>query len=239
MFEDFSGKQGTKDRRRLGASLLASSVIYGAVFGSLVLASAAARKAPEKDTLVQVEFKPPPEPPPPPPPPEPAKPQKVASTAPARAKVERQELKAPDEIPDEKPEEAEGALPDAPAPGSGRDGMLTGVVGGTGTAAQAPSAPPPPKPVIVKPSSPIRNADTAMPEMPRSARRAGIEGTVVCRIYVRADGVVSKVDILEGPEVFYESVRTALMTWRYKPAQLSNGATVADTHIVRIPFKLN
>ncbi len=242
MFEDFDGKRGARDRRRFGVSLLVSAVVYLGVFGSAVLATAAVRKIVQEEKLVQVEFKQPPPEPPPPPPPEPAqvKEQKVVSTAPARAKVVRNELKAPDEIPDEKPEEAEGDLPDAPDPGEGRDGFLTGVVGGTGTAAHAPTpAPPPPKPRMVKPSAPIRNADTAFPEYPRAARRAGTVGTVVARIHVRIDGSVGKVEILDGPEVFHDSVREALMTWRYKPAQLSDGSAVADTHIVRIPFKLN
>ncbi len=243
MYEDFSGKRRGRDRKRFGISMLASAAVYLALLGSAVLASAAVRKIVQEERLVQVEFKLPPEPPPPPPPPpEVTTPQKVASTEPARAKVVRPELKAPDAIPDEKPEESSEALVDAPAAGEGQEGSLTGVVGGTGTGTQAPSPPPPPPPppkrVIVKPSAPIRNADTLMPEYPRSARRAGLQGTVVARIYVKADGTVGKVEILEGPEVFHEAVRAALMTWRYKPAQLSDGSSVSDSHIVRIPFNL-
>jgi len=243
MFEDFSGKRRARDRKRFGISMIASAAIYLTLFGSAVLASAAVRKIVQEERLVQVEFKLPPEPPPPPPPaPEVNKPNKPVSTEAARAKVVRPELKAPDAIPDEKPEESSEALVEAPAPGEGQEGFLTGVVGGTGTAAEAPNPPapppPPPKPRVVKPSAPIRNADTLMPEYPRSARRAGLEGTVVARVYVKADGTIGKVEILEGPEVFHESVRDALMTWRYKPAQLSDGSAVADTHIVRIPFSL-
>lgn len=237
MFEDFSGRRRARDRKRFGISMTVSALVYLALFGSAVLASAAVRKVVQEERLVQVAFKLPPEPPPPPPPPEVHEPKKVVSTVPARAKVVRPELKAPEQIPDEKPEESSEALVEAPAPGDGQQGFLTGVVGGTGTAAEAPNPPPPKKPVIVKPSAPIL-AEAVQPEYPRSARRAGIEGTVVARIYVKADGSIGKVEILEGPEVFYEAVLVALRARRYKPAQLSDGSFVADTHIIRLPFAL-
>lgn len=245
MFEGFDPNAKKTDGRRFGVSLAVSGVVYLSLFGSLVIASAAAvHKHKEEEKLVQVEFKePPPAPEPPPPPPEAPKPQKVVSTKPARAKVERPELKAPDEIPDEKPPESDAALSEAPPTDQGQTGYLTGVVGGTGTGEYAPPPPPPPPPpkpkVISKPSQPIKDANFQMPEYPRAARRAGIEATVIARIHVRADGNVAKVEILEGPEVFHEAVREALMTWHYTPARLADGTPTSDTHIVRVPFKLN
>ena len=97
----------------------------------------------------------------------------------------------------------------------------------------------PPKsaaPAIV-PSTLLRN-HIQSPDYPRSARRAGIEGTVVVRVYVSPTGSVSGVDILSGPEVFHEDVRSTLMTWKYTPAKLPDGKATADSHVVQVPFKL-
>jgi protein TonB len=238
MFEGFDPKSQYTDRRRFGMSLGISMLVYLPLIGGIVAASAhAVHKVQEEEKMVQVEFKEPP-PPPPPPPVEQPKPQKVLATKPARAKVERPELKAPDEIPDEKPAEADAPLPEAAPIDQGQTGYLTGQIGGTGTGEVAPPPPPPP-PKIVRASDPIRDGNFKMPEYPRSARRAGITGTVIARIYVNATGKVTRVDILEGPDVFHEGVREALLAWRYTPARLSDGTATADTHIVRIPFVLN
>ena len=85
----------------------------------------------------------------------------------------------------------------------------------------------------------MREGDTVFPEYPRAARRAGVSGVVIARVAVRADGSVSAVDVLEGPAVFHDAVRAALRTWHYRPAKLADGTSVPDTHVVRIPFKLN
>ena len=241
MFEGFDRSTKRKENGRFGASLAASMVVYLGVGAPIVIASAAAVKHQQEEKLVQIEFvePPAPEPEPPPPPPQEA-PKPIQSTKPARAKVVRPELEAPDEIPDEKPQESDAELSDAPPSDQGQEGFLTGQVGGTGTGEYAPPPPPPPPPPpkIVKTSSPVRG-ETTLPEYPRSARRAGVTGTVLARIYVNAQGTITKVEILEGPEVFHEAVREALMTWKYTPARLSNGQAVADTHVVRIPFTLS
>jgi periplasmic protein TonB len=238
MFEGFDPKSQRTDRRRFGMSLVVSFAVYVPIIGGIVAASAhAVHKVAEPEKQVDVQFKEPP-PPPPPPPVEQPKPQKVVATKPARAKVERPELKAPDEIPDEKPPEADTALPEAAPIDQGQTGYLTGQIGGTGTGEVAPP-PPPPKPKIVRSSDPVKDGNFKMPEYPRSARRAGITGTVIARIYVSAQGKVTRVEILEGPDVFHEYVKEALLAWHYTPARLSDGSATADTHIVRVPFVLN
>jgi TonB family protein len=85
----------------------------------------------------------------------------------------------------------------------------------------------------------VREGNTVFPEYPRAARRAGVSGVVIARVAVRADGTVGAVDVLEGPEVFHDSVRKALKTWRYRPAKLADGSSAPDTHVVRIPFKMD
>ncbi len=90
---------------------------------------------------------------------------------------------------------------------------------------------------VITPSTLLRD-HLRSPDYPRSARRAGIEGTVVVRVYVTPTGSVSGVDIVSGPEVFHEDVRSTLMTWKYTPAKLPDGKTTADSHLVQVPFKL-
>jgi protein TonB len=241
MFEEFDQGSGRKSRRQLAASLAASFVVYTSALGSVVAASAAYHKIVEKDDLVQVELRAPPKPEPPPPPPPPPEAKPAAPNKPvvnARAKVIRPELKTPDEIPDEKPAEADGPLPDAVDGDAAKDGFLDGVVGGTGTASasEATYAPPPPPPPQ-KPSAPVPSADNQTPEYPRAARRAGIGGVVKVRIWITEQGAVSKVEILEGDPIFHSAVTEALMTWRYQPARV-NGTAVAVKRVVHIPFQL-
>jgi protein TonB len=245
MFEEFDPRALRGSRRQLAASVVASAAVYLGLLGSVVAASAAYRKVIQPDEeLVQIELKTPPKPEPPPPPEPPPIVQKpVASPKPvsaARPKAIRPELKAPDEIPDETPEEADGPLPDAPPEGLGQEGFLDGVVGGTGTARAsevgvAAPAPPPPPP---KPTPPAPAADNAAPEYPRAARRAGIGGIVKVRVWISAEGLVTRVDILEGDEIFHEAVREALMTWRYTPARMPDGTAVSVRRTVHIPFQI-
>ncbi len=251
MFEDFEPKNGLKDGRRFGLSLLVSGLCYAALGGGVVLASAAARKVVQEEELVQIEFTPPPEPvaepePPPPPPPEATPPPS------ARPKVQRQELAPPKEIPKEKPPESDAKLVDAPEPGSGQEGFLDGVVGGTGTAPAAvpapPPPPPPPPPPAPKAQGPVHLPETATapvakpnnvpPEYPESARKSGMQAVVVAKVVIAADGRVTSVEIMRGPDVFHEPVKRALLAWRYEPARLPDGTAISVFRIIQLPFKL-
>jgi TonB family protein len=103
----------------------------------------------------------------------------------------------------------------------------------------APALKPAPKqPTLTRHSALLRDGSQTFPEYPRAALRAGISGVVVARVYVKADGRVGAVDVLDGPGVFHEAVRKALMTWRYSPARADDGSALPDTHIVRVPFQL-
>jgi protein TonB len=246
MFEEFDPKKQSKDKRRMGASLAVSSVVYLSIAGGLVAASAAARQVVKEEDLVQLAFAPPPEPEPvqpePPPPP-------VATPPSARPKVQRKELAPPREIPQDKPAESDKPLVDAPAPGAGQDGFTDGVAGGTGTAkATAPPPPPPPAPVPAKPSGPIHMPENATPPIaksgnaapayPEEARKSGVQAVVIAKLTVSSEGKVTSVEILRGPEIFHAPVKAALMTWRYEPARLPDGTAFSTFRIVQLPFKL-
>lgn len=57
------------------------------------------------------------------------------------------------------------------------------------------------------------------PIYPNKARREGLEGAFLVKIFVNEDGAVESVEIgaLEGRrEIFEESIMTALKTWKFK-----------------------
>jgi protein TonB len=245
MFEEFDPKSKSRDKRRMGASLAVSGVVYLGIASGVVAASAAARQAIREDELVQIEVAAPPEPEPPAPEPPPPP---VATPPTPRPKVQRKELAAPQEIPNEKPPEADKPLVDAPEPGAAQEGFTDGVAGGTGTApapaAVAPAPPPPP----VKASGPVHLPESATPPValsgnaspayPEEARKAGLQAVVVAKVTIDSKGKVTSVEILRGPEVFHAPVKSALLSWRYEPARLPDGTAISVFRIVQLPFKL-
>lgn len=77
------------------------------------------------------------------------------------------------------------------------------------------------------------------PPYPSLARQAGIEGSVLARVFIDREGNVTRVDILEAPsEVFHESVVRALMKSRFEPAFQGEHA-VASHILVPVDFRLS
>jgi len=77
------------------------------------------------------------------------------------------------------------------------------------------------------------------PTYPAEARRRGIEGYVVVRMRVGADGRVTDVVVVDAdpPGVFDESARRAANSYLFSPAR-SGGRSVATTLEQRIVFRL-
>jgi protein TonB len=77
------------------------------------------------------------------------------------------------------------------------------------------------------------------PAYPRLARRAGEEGSVLCRLHVGADGSVARVEIVEssGHARLDAAAREALVLWRYRP-RLEGGRAVATSLVHRVTFRL-
>lgn len=244
MFEEFDPKERRKDKRRMGASLAISSVVYLGLAGGVVAASAAARQAVKEEELVQIEVAAPPEAEPPPPEPPPLE----APPPSPRPKVQRKALELPKEIPQEKPPEADKPLAEAPAAGEGQEGFSDGVAGGTGTAAAPATPQPAPAPPAPKATGPVHLPESATPPVaksgntapvyPEEARKAGLQAVVIAKVTISAIGKVTAVDIMRGPEIFHAPVKAALMTWLYEPARLPDGTAIAVFRIVQLPFKL-
>lgn len=76
------------------------------------------------------------------------------------------------------------------------------------------------------------------PNYPRSAQRAGIEGSVIIRAVVRSDGTVERAQILKDlPRGLGESARRAVERWRFRPATYQ-GEPITVYYTVTVNFSL-
>ena len=111
--------------------------------------------------------------------------------------------------------------------------------------APAPPAPPIPSVVpkaplpIVPPQSSAAYLDNPKPPYPAFSKRLREEGRVLLRVYVNADGSVSKVSLVSssGFERLDRSALDTVPRWRFVPARQGDSA-VAAAVIVPIAFNL-
>lgn len=214
MFDDFQTKGSQGNRKRMGGSVAAAIVLYGGLI-TFVVGTTTAAGTKVVEHLTQVEFALPPPPPPPPPPPEPAATEPLKNL---RPKAKRKELKPPDNVPKEKPQESDAPLT-AAEPSGPVDGFLNGVEGGTGTGVgkAAPPPPPPSKPQPMVP--PVADKGNVQPAYPASAKRKEVEGDVQVAFDVLENGSTANAQVLSGPEEFHDSVLKTVARWRFSPAK--------------------
>lgn len=83
------------------------------------------------------------------------------------------------------------------------------------------------------------SAANPRPRYPLSARRRGIEGRVVLRVFVGADGHVQSIDILHSSHhaVLDDAAVRALRRWRFEPARQA-GLPVAGRVDIPVAFRL-
>jgi len=82
-----------------------------------------------------------------------------------------------------------------------------------------------------------RLAHEVTPEYPESARRAGVQGTVLLDIVVNPDGAVTQVKPVSGPDTLSRAAMDAVRWWRYQP-YLVNGQPATVESTVTVHFKL-
>lgn len=82
-------------------------------------------------------------------------------------------------------------------------------------------------------------ATNRKPDYPALSRRYEEQGTVVLRIFVKADGTAGAVEIKSssGYPLLDNSAKSTVQTWRFNPAT-SDGKPIAEWYQVSIPFKL-
>lgn len=80
---------------------------------------------------------------------------------------------------------------------------------------------------------------TPAPDYPWSARRRGVEGWVVVRLDVGADGCPTRVELIHssGDDALDRAAITTIRHWRLRPA-LAGGVPAAGRVVVPIVFKL-
>lgn len=76
------------------------------------------------------------------------------------------------------------------------------------------------------------------PEYPRIAREAEIEGKVIVKALVDKEGKVSKVVVVDGPEIFQSAALAAAKQWVFKPA-IMGGKPVKVWVAIPFRFRLN
>jgi len=243
MFSDFRRSIDMQGVARFGGALVAASLILvgpGVYAAMTHTEEVVVEDEPEEVTMV--EFAPPPEAEEPPEPLEPqeviAAPEPVAVFRPAAV---RPSIVTPDEIPDERPEEADAALveerPTGPTGGDirGRPGGM-GTEGATSMDPVAPPPPPPPPPPAEmrperrRPQESTERVQIGRPrfecEEPPEVRSQGIAGVVMVDVVVSAQGTLSQFNVLTGHRVLQAAVSACLRQhWReWRPAQGSDGA---------------
>lgn len=75
------------------------------------------------------------------------------------------------------------------------------------------------------------------PEYPEAARRAGVQGTVVLDAIVSAEGAVTQVKVVSGPEALSLAAIDAVRWWRYEPYLVDGQPAMVET-TVSIHFRL-
>jgi protein TonB len=150
-------------------------------------------KKPMEAAVIQEVIIPPPPPPPPPPPKEIQKPQVPRPEAPPPPPF----VPPPEVAP---PTTTAPVIQSVPTPPPAPPVI-------------APPAPPAPAPAPSRGDIQVACPQQVKPEMPRQALREGVGGRVVAQATIR-NGRVVDVQILSGPRVFHNAVRTAMMQYQ-------------------------
>lgn len=145
------------------------------------------------------------------------KPKDVPPPPPLKKRVERPIPTVPDRIVD-RPIEPD----DAPLFAERDTGIVPGGGGGLGGAGGTIDPPyvPPPVPVLTDAAPDPRFASLFQPPYPPRLQRLDIEGKVVLKVLIGADGRVRDVQIVYADDDGFAEVteRQALTKWRFKPA---------------------
>ena len=76
-----------------------------------------------------------------------------------------------------------------------------------------------------------------IPEYPEAAREAGVQGTVVMDAIVGADGGVTQLSVVSGPDALAHAAADAVRWWRYEPYVVNGQALAVQTN-VSVNFRL-
>ncbi|WP_158793488.1 energy transducer TonB [Granulicella sp. L60] len=69
------------------------------------------------------------------------------------------------------------------------------------------------------------------PTYPPMAMAARVQGSVVLRLFVAANGAIEKAFVVSGPEMLRASSAEAVKGWTFKPLQVGDTSTRFETEI--------
>ena len=75
------------------------------------------------------------------------------------------------------------------------------------------------------------------PVYPEVARRAGIEGNVILRVFISSDGRVTDSKVLSGPPILARAAADAVRQWQYQALRM-NGQPVNVVTTLIVSFRL-
>ncbi|MCC6752203.1 MAG: TonB family protein [Deltaproteobacteria bacterium] len=242
MFESYLGQKQRPLRARVASTALSLLLHGGAIAAVLWLSLLYVDELPEPQVTVTF-FSAPPPPPPPPPPPAARRPDRPRPTQPKVA-VKPEEVQPPDKPPEAKPDKpAEDDDGDDGEEGGEEGGQKGGQKGGTVGGVVQPKAvvkEEPKKPVFIPPQvgEKLKLAGE-MPDYTPAAKMAKVQGVVIVKLCLRADGSVdaAQTKVLKALQGMDEEVLSKVRTWRYRPHQV-NGVATPACFPVRFVFRL-
>lgn len=93
------------------------------------------------------------------------------------------------------------------------------------------------QPQLKVPADELQQLHKVMPEYPELARHAGVQGTVVLDIVVSAEGAVTQVKFVSGPQALSQAAMDAVRWWRFEPYLVNGQPTAVETTLV-LNFRL-
>lgn len=156
----------------------------------------------------------PPEPPPPPPPPQKKPEPKPVAKPPPKAPPSERAVKAPEPEPPAPVEKPAEPQPPDPQPA-------------------VPAAPAP----VIPPSTDAYQLTNTKPSYPKWARERRLQGTVLLKVLVKANGTVGEVKIEEssGFKALDSAALKAVSSWRFQPAT-QDGQAIDEWYDLPIEF---
>jgi len=186
-------------------------------------------------------------PPPPPPVRPPAGATAMVHPTAHRVLIVNGKLMAPRIIPSQIAMLREEPLPPEAVTTSGVSGGVWGGLPAASFNAISPVAKSAPAPPTEKPIEPVRVGGNVLPPQPLYApspaypvlaRQARVEGLVVLDATFDAQGSVTNLTVISGPQLLYAAALQTVKTWKYEPVHL-NGVPVPFRMEVTVNFHLN
>jgi periplasmic protein TonB len=235
-------KGSSVTRSRIGTGAVVSVLLHAAGLAALIWISTPPElRRNEKDVSVKFVVPPPPALAPPPPPPVSSK--KTVEVRERKALHKPDTVVQPKEIPKEQPPEAEPEQADVGPEGGAEGGVLGGVIGGVpggvaGSAGSGAIAAEPPKRIEIDESYiKLQKISGATPQYSEKAIEKSVEGTMVLKCVVTAEGAVNSCRVLKSLPYMDSAAIDALEKWRFKPYTV-DGKPIDVNYTFRLKLSL-